>query len=393
MTMTIKEAKELVKDAMTTIVWTKKLMLDYVLLTRIEEKNDLHHLAGIQLTARELILYLNYDAIIKYNLSKENIVQLLLHEYSHVLLGHFFLRLPDSFCDNMAADIEINQEPWIDPNDSFISSYGLTYSKFKFAPSKSREFYYEQLKSKNQKSQKSAFSNSKGSQSKPDNSLTKIKDDGTTIDEHSKFDNNNEAVKQVWKKITESAIEKNRGELSEELIEYIQSKWKTNKSLQQILRRIVGKYYNNSVKETSSRIRPNRRQQLLPGNLERYGAKIVFAIDTSGSMSTKDLEEIYSVIKWISKRTNVTTIQCDASITDVVVDKQIRSGTIGVKGRGGTSFVPVFKFITDKFKDKIDILVYATDLDGEFPTEKPKYPVVWLATSNKKVPFGQIIKL
>jgi hypothetical protein len=34
-----------------------------------------------------------------------------------------------------------------------------------------------------------------------------------------------------------------------------------------------------------------------------------------------------------------------------------------------------------------------TDLEGRFPAEAPGYPVVWCATTDHKVPFGDVVRV
>lgn len=66
------------------------------------------------------------------------------------------------------------------------------------------------------------------------------------------------------------------------------------------------------------------------------------------------------------------------------------------RGRGGTSFVPVFEWIEEKMKNGMrpDALFFFTDLCGDFPDKAPSYPVAWLAFDRDlKPPFGQVIRV
>ena len=64
------------------------------------------------------------------------------------------------------------------------------------------------------------------------------------------------------------------------------------------------------------------------------------------------------------------------------------------KGRGGTSFTPVFEYITEK-KIKTDALLYFTDLFGDFPDHKPLYPVLWVSVGGRTegFPFGEVLDM
>lgn len=66
-------------------------------------------------------------------------------------------------------------------------------------------------------------------------------------------------------------------------------------------------------------------------------------------------------------------------------------------GGGGTDFNPVFDEIKNR-NMKPKALFYFTDTFGDFPDEKPSYPVFWLVRSRigdtyqLQVPFGEIIR-
>lgn len=384
------DIKQVFKDALVYFSWKDSLYIDFVLMTKIIDKPDLPAAMGIRATPRELELFVNFDEMSKLQLAKDDIYQLLRHEYAHVLLKHVFVQLPNHDIDNIAADMEINQNPWTQMTNK-VKEWCITYETFRLDPSKSRESYYDEL-IKNNPPPKGG-SGGKNGQGK--NSKNSQDQNGQRkLDEHF-FDGNNDAAEQVWSGIVEKVLEqaKNKGLLPGDVIEEILARWKPHPSLKQILKRIVGKYYAQSIVEGSSRLRPNRRFPLIPGSVERFGPQIVFAIDTSGSMCSKDLADICSVIRWVQKKMSVVVLQCDAEIKDV--SAKVKT-VVKVKGRGGTSFKPVFKYITDKLKDKIDLLIYATDLYGDFPDEKPRYPVLWLSTdthTDEQVPFGKIIKL
>ena len=51
-----------------------------------------------------------------------------------------------------------------------------------------------------------------------------------------------------------------------------------------------------------------------------------------------------------------------------------------VHGGGGTSFVPVFDRLNEleQAGDKIDALLYLTNGKGEYPKDKPDYPVYFI---------------
>lgn len=144
--------------------------------------------------------------------------------------------------------------------------------------------------------------------------------------------------------------------------------------------------------------------------LERYGnlpliepleytesykiAELVIAIDTSGSCSKETVERFLAETERILMRRenffrkmNVHIIQCDSIIQDHV---RIRSPedwkryltNLTIKGRGGTSFIPVFTLV-EKLRDAGEIkdlkgLLYFTDGDGAYPRRGPDYQVAFI---------------
>jgi predicted metal-dependent peptidase len=64
---------------------------------------------------------------------------------------------------------------------------------------------------------------------------------------------------------------------------------------------------------------------------------------------------------------------------------------LGAQGGGGTSFVPVFKWIEENDIEP-EALVYLTDMYGDFPSKAPSYPVLWGSISKGvPAPFGEVV--
>lgn len=124
---------------------------------------------------------------------------------------------------------------------------------------------------------------------------------------------------------------------------------------------------------------------------------IGFAMDTSGSMSTEELQEGLAELKGVCNAfpsSNLHLFACDAALhhyQEVSYSDEIDVAGM-VKGGGGTIFTPVFEKIRDD-DIHIDCLVYFTDAEGTFPEEPPEYPVLWVVKGNKEVPFGRRCEL
>lgn len=189
-------------------------------------------------------------------------------------------------------------------------------------------------------------------------------------------------------------IEKSRGKIPAELVGYI-------KMLYQIAppqfdwRSYFRRFINSSgeVYIKKQRRKPNYRFEGNPGIKVKRKTHVLIGVDTSGSVSDKELHEFFREIHHMYKTgTMITIIQCDAAISNIAVYKGQRE--VKIHGRGGTSFDPVVDYYNEN-RDKFNSLVYLTD--GEAPApENPKGKILWVLSSKAKktdhLP-GKVIKL
>jgi predicted metal-dependent peptidase len=141
--------------------------------------------------------------------------------------------------------------------------------------------------------------------------------------------------------------------------------------------------------------RPNRRFRHrvgeIPGRIYRPdGARpkrLLVAIDTSGSMTTNELNEIAGELKRLGTQARFTVAECDAMIHRVYPF----AGTFAdAAGRGGTDLRPVFEpaFLAEH---RFDGVVYFTDGEGPYPEHPPGVPTLWVLTKDGpfRCPWGQ----
>ncbi len=110
--------------------------------------------------------------------------------------------------------------------------------------------------------------------------------------------------------------------------------------------------------------------------------RLLVAIDTSLSMSRRELEEIARQLVVLSERAHVTIAECDVSIARIY---PFAGKLVEVAGRGGTDLRPVFTPAVLSAHD-IDGVVYFTDGDGPFPPQPAPVPTLWVLT--KPQAFG-----
>lgn len=129
---------------------------------------------------------------------------------------------------------------------------------------------------------------------------------------------------------------------------------------------------------------------------------IIFAIDTSGSMSQEDIADIAAEIRALRDtfHSKLSVIQCDATIQSTdeyeADDPTPIPEIMTAVGRGGTDFRPVFDFVKNH-EEVPQLIIYATDGFGAFPQYTPEIPCLWMLTSRSldasKLPFGYAIQM
>jgi predicted metal-dependent peptidase len=128
---------------------------------------------------------------------------------------------------------------------------------------------------------------------------------------------------------------------------------------------------------------------------------VAVAVDTSGSMRTRELSSILGFLDSLRKAHNaeLTVIQCDAWVQDDITyepwdDPDFKC--FKFHGRGGTDFRPVFQLLQKKASagTRFDCLIFFTDGYGPFPTQPPEFPVMWIYYGNTlRPPFGEVLKI
>lgn len=131
--------------------------------------------------------------------------------------------------------------------------------------------------------------------------------------------------------------------------------------------------------------------------------RVVVAVDTSGSMSEKDLEvclqEANGVLSAVG--THVDFMSCDAAVNGRSRVRRWQDMAKLLKGGGGTDFRPVFEAVA-RGADRPDVVVFCTDGDGPAPAAPPRgVHVIWLLVgSSRRHPrfsggheFGEFIEI
>lgn len=220
-----------------------------------------------------------------------------------------------------------------------------------------------------------------------------------TIDNHSGDDATGsldpETIRQMTAALVNEAYDalssQEKSNIPANILELIKNINKKSVDWRKQLRQFRTSCSTMEVEET--RRRRNRRYGLLyPGRRPKNKLHLVVAIDSSGSVHELALTQFMAEIKAIeSSGAKVTVIECDSTIQSVYAYNPKRA--ISIKGRGGTSFEPVFNLINTsafiKKYGKPDGLCYFTDgEDYGNLVNKPKCKMLWALLPGCKVRYN-----
>jgi len=333
-------------------------------------------------------------------------VAVLKHELLHIAFKH--LQMFDLYENkellNVAADLEINQyidKEFKDDTWEGLEIDGKMFIDLKLPEKAGTRKYYELLDKEikqNPNCDLAKFLEAmKGANSDGETREITL-GDGTKVQvkgSHEfwkQFENMDEAEKKLMEKQIEhqlrdtaDQVQKQRGHIPGELKELIDSLYVSEEPVldwRAYLRRFNGMASKIYTKKT--RRKPNKRFYGNPALKIKQKKNTLVAIDTSGSVSKDDLKEFLSEIHHIYKTgTQVTVVECDASIGRVYEYKGKTQEAQEVTGRGGTSYDPVLNYLQEN-RDKYQNLIYLTD--GECETNiKPCKPTLWVHCSGRSV--------
>lgn len=158
-------------------------------------------------------------------------------------------------------------------------------------------------------------------------------------------------------------------------------------------RSILRRFMTEKLNDDFSWKRGNRRfiaQGLyLPSRLSDDAmGEIVVVIDTSGSISEKELTEFGSEIKGIVdevRPSKVRVIYCDSRIAHIDEFGPNDDLQFAAHGGGGTDFRPPFKWLEEN-QIVPRALVYLTDGYGPFPEQEPDFPTLFAINNHDVIP-------
>ena len=114
--------------------------------------------------------------------------------------------------------------------------------------------------------------------------------------------------------------------------------------------------------------------------------------DTSGSRSDSDIASSIAEIAGIIADTQpkrLTVLWGDADIANVEeIDDASDLTKLDPRGGGGTDIEPALEWIEQNCEEPPDMFMPFTDGYLTFPDEEPRYPVMWVMSTDVKPPWG-----
>lgn len=403
----------------------------FIIHMQREIRYDFAAPAGVSIRKGVVNLALNPILLLRY--THKQVKAILKHEIYHLLHFHLLRHKEnsnryDSYIENIAMDMSINQFISDIPDDcitfdNFCKMYKL--NPYDVTRKAEYEYYLDLIHNSDRYKEESEKYNqmmkdlqdildqlgqgmSGGGQQQNDKEngmggksiqemLDEILDKKYPVD-HSMWEDSDSSdvgnMKEIVKGMVNEAL-KHCGNIPGELQELINKinepviiKW------QDELKMFVGSV-RCPFKRTPLR-RPRRAPERydLKGRLSDRKVRITVAIDTSGSMSEKELSFVFNEIFEILRMTKfeLTIIECDMEIGRVYKAKSINEVDTKVTGRGGTLVTPVFKYIKEelskKSSDKPDLIIYFTDGFAESHIDDCYRPplstkLMWVLTGKK----------
>lgn len=316
---------------------------------------------------------------------------LLMHEASHLFLGHIWRRKERNAMAsdgagntvslfNLAGDYVIND--MITQDNRFELPKGCLL-KEKYHNWSSEQVYNDLLKTMPKESEQSIG-----------DMISKQICDKSGWGKGSEKKNKEQENK--WKEVSKQAAEVARQKgFNPSYLKRLFKDMKPKEDWRNILREFI-QPFNDDYSFSPSDRRYLEHDIIIPDIQE--GKKIdwiAIAIDTSGSIQDKELNEFLGEVKGIMSSCDKVKVKltfCDTVATPFIELEEFDTTKINPEGGGGTDFVPPFNLVKKEETQPL-AMIYFTDGFGSFP-KPPEYTTLWVSTELKEdhFPFGKVLQ-
>lgn len=388
MANSVKDINKIFSQSITNLVFNEPFY-GHILQSITRKFTDTIPTAAVALNNQHVELLINEKYFVK-KLNDSERIAVLKHEVLHLVLKHLFRNKNyhnKRLLYNIAADLVVNQYigDWELPVNAITLN---SFPDLKLMRFQSLDYYIAQL-------------------IKIEHELLKNINKDAVIDLHPTWDNNfddsnfnNEIISNNLDQIIIDSFELDirkggYGSIPKEIkhaIYTIKSNYTSNIDWKRSIKIFSQNSIRSNIKSTFKRI--SKRFNYRPGIKIKKSEKLLLAIDTSGSISNKELNIFFTeIFKIANTGAEIDIIECDAKVHAFY--KFNGKIPTSINGRGGTNFDPVFEFINYN-KLNYDGCIYLTDGYAPEPKVKSNTKLLWVVTNNsdtKHLINGKVIKL
>lgn len=164
-------------------------------------------------------------------------------------------------------------------------------------------------------------------------------------------------------------------------------------------REVLRKFVQRQKNDTRSWAKPNRRMATmglyLPSISGEVLGEVAVAIDCSGSVGEKELNEFAAEFRAIwedMSPAKAHVIYFDSEVCHYDKFERGDDATIAAHGGGGTAFSPVFRYMEQHQINPV-ATVFLTDLYCDDFGPAPEHPVLWVTNGADKAPWGEVVRM
>ncbi len=388
-----REFKELIEGAVFSLMQGEDSFFGFFMMkTKRDISFDIEWPISTEINLLGFIMYFNPWKFL--NCSFEEMKALIKHEIYHIMYGHH-IRAKDLYSKygkvpvNIAMDISVNQfikglPSYATKIDNISLALNVELNKDSTIEVYAKEIY-EAIKD---------ISNNSGKKNLnlKDLNLERVHDFFINSSQGLNREDTKELIKGV-------AISANKGKSPRGLEEILSSL----NSIPEIawvdyLKSIINSMPSGSRKTITRKDRRQPNRLDLRGTLKNHVAEIIVAIDISGSITDKEIEQIFIEVFGIVKNRNirVTVIECDDKIRRLYKLNSKKDLKPRLEKKGGTAFSPVFEYINKKALRRSFVIYFTDGLGEEELSIKPiNYRTLWVLTGKSqklslKRPYGEV---
>ena len=364
------------------------------------------------------VLYINPAQFLP--LPMEQMKNAIKHEILHILLQHMrraktLKATYDAYVVDLAMDLVVNNYLLDLPRDAITIPYANQLFSLELKPFRTLEHYVAKLQvayDRMKEEGKTQVVDGQAPEDKPDTDVHD-EDEGGQADKpieyafdahrtHDMWDDSDELSDQMVEKFTQQYIERAaRGQAQEGFLgSLIHDFYRKQADLpwHHYLKKLMGTVEAGRKKTMTRRNRRQPERLDLRGTLRNHKARLVVALDSSGSITDDQFKQALGETLQILRayQHELTIVECDKEIRRAYPLQSVRDVEPRLEGRGGTAFSPVIEFCNSR---QTDLLVYFTDGEGEdYLKPAPKgYKILWVLTGEGtlsiKAPHGLVKRL